>query len=683
MPGSATLGAIYVDYRARNAEFLRRSQQTQRQLRQVRGSMRRLQRRSQALTQTLTRLGVALAGGIGVTAAVVAFSRLGRTAGEYGARLVEVSAAVGTTVDDLQLLRRVLLANGVAIEQSDKAFVRLNRAFAEAEFLETYARAFRAIGVDVEALRASGAGLPQVLSAVANGFQRTGDSARIAYAAQQLFGRQGAFIANSLRAGGDELERQIELQREFGALTQEQAVRLKALSQTYADTAEAVQVASSQLAADNAELYASVNRLVGSAKVGGLRLLVEETERVIRQYTLLAGLTDIFEGAVRRTQTTIRGGIPVETTALDFGRIAENVRAAYDRAADPDLLADLFGELDTDASTLAFGDVEATQQITAALERQLVLAENLRTQSDGIAQSLHDRIDALRIEQQLAAEQVSGDGLSRRREQLEAISELVRTERDRRLEVEVIERRIATARQIVIEAQAAQDVVAEERAAKLIEAQERQLVLAEQQLVVARDRLAAQDQYVDALRRVQAEEAALEEASRSAAARVERLTSVATGIGDAFGAFAGDAIRGFDDIGRAAEALARRILDSLIEVLVVRQISNAVSGALLGGVPTFAEGGLARQGLAVVGERGPELVDFRAPGRVYSAEDLRAAVGGAGGVSVTYAPVIQSTDSDQVRRVLLESYPHFEQSVRAGLARDARRPSTFRRAIRG
>ncbi|MBB4265195.1 hypothetical protein [Roseospira visakhapatnamensis] len=42
----------------------------------------------------------------------------------------------------------------------------------------------------------------------------------------------------------------------------------------------------------------------------------------------------------------------------------------------------------------------------------------------------------------------------------------------------------------------------------------------------------------------------------------------------------------------------------------------------------FAAGGLAPPGWALVGEEGPELVDFHAPARVYTAEQTRAALGG-------------------------------------------------------
>src|SRR5690606_35338873 len=45
-------------------------------------------------------------------------------------------------------------------------------------------------------------------------------------------------------------------------------------------------------------------------------------------------------------------------------------------------------------------------------------------------------------------------------------------------------------------------------------------------------------------------------------------------------------------------------------------------------IPRFAAGGLARRGWAIVGEEGPELVNFTAPGRVYTAEQTRRMLAG-------------------------------------------------------
>src|SRR5699024_10716780 len=49
-------------------------------------------------------------------------------------------------------------------------------------------------------------------------------------------------------------------------------------------------------------------------------------------------------------------------------------------------------------------------------------------------------------------------------------------------------------------------------------------------------------------------------------------------------------------------------------------------------IPAFAKGGLARKGWALVGEEGPELVNFSNPGRVYTASETAEAL------SLTSAP---------------------------------------------
>jgi len=48
-------------------------------------------------------------------------------------------------------------------------------------------------------------------------------------------------------------------------------------------------------------------------------------------------------------------------------------------------------------------------------------------------------------------------------------------------------------------------------------------------------------------------------------------------------------------------------------------------------IPGFARGGLARPGLAIVGEEGPELVRFNKPGFVHTASQTRSMLSGAGG----------------------------------------------------
>lgn len=107
------------------------------------------------------------------------------------------------------------------------------------------------------------------------------------------------------------------------------------------------------------------------------------------------------------------------------------------------------------------------------------------------------------------------------------------------------------------------------------------------------------------------------------------------------------------------------------------------NGGILANAGRFAAGGLA-DGLSFVGEQGPELVDFRNPARVYSNADLTRALGSeTGGIVLNFNPTIQSSDGPGVRKALFEVLPRFEESLRNSLRQDAKRPSSFRNALRG
>lgn len=149
----------------------------------------------------------------------------------------------------------------------------------------------------------------------------------------------------------------------------------------------------------------------------------------------------------------------------------------------------------------------------------------------------------------------------------------------------------------------------------------------------------------------------------------------------------------FEDGKQVFRSFVQTVISEIIRVLVVRQILGAIFGAAGGGFNSasllgtsdfqgFHQGGLAQRGFAVVGERGPELVDFRRPSRVYSNEDLAGAIGTRGGQSFTYAPVIQTSDAAAVRREVARAYPSFVQGVKSELSADASdRSSRFRQSF--
>jgi hypothetical protein len=69
--------------------------------------------------------------------------------------------------------------------------------------------------------------------------------------------------------------------------------------------------------------------------------------------------------------------------------------------------------------------------------------------------------------------------------------------------------------------------------------------------------------------------------------------------------------------------MASVLQNSLNQVDAQRELIRS-----LGGIPAFAKGGNYAGGLALVGEEGPELINFKAPGMVYNAKQTQAIMGG-------------------------------------------------------
>lgn len=123
----------------------------------------------------------------------------------------------------------------------------------------------------------------------------------------------------------------------------------------------------------------------------------------------------------------------------------------------------------------------------------------------------------------------------------------------------------------------------------------------------------------------------------------------------------------FDDL---FKSLANSILNTMMKVIMQGLIMNAILG--IGGkgvgsangisgfnfytdmsgwealkLPTHAKGGRA-EGWAIVGEKGPELVDFSQPGRVYTAEQTAKALNGSNSLN-NVKVVIENKTGQQVK----------------------------------
>ncbi|MGY3575291.1 hypothetical protein [Bradyrhizobium sp. USDA 4504] len=141
----------------------------------------------------------------------------------------------------------------------------------------------------------------------------------------------------------------------------------------------------------------------------------------------------------------------------------------------------------------------------------------------------------------------------------------------------------------------------------------------------------------------------------------EALREISNTVSNSLTSGLADLIDGTKSAGDAFASMAKSIIRSIEEVIVKQAIVAPLMRSLgLGGggslIPAFADGGVAPGGLALVGERGPELVNLPRGSRVFPnhvsaamARDISGAAGsGSDGAmvnssSVTVAPTINVT----------------------------------------
>jgi hypothetical protein len=127
--------------------------------------------------------------------------------------------------------------------------------------------------------------------------------------------------------------------------------------------------------------------------------------------------------------------------------------------------------------------------------------------------------------------------------------------------------------------------------------------------------------------------------AQQAAAVTQAIMNTATGVASA--------------IGMAWLWPFNFVLAGIIGALGAVQVGLIASQPM----PAFASGGLAQPGLALVGERGPEVVQFERSARVYSNEDSRAMFGGSGPQMNNYfGDVHNDTDTDRASAIIAAQY---------------------------
>src|SRR5690606_26888393 len=102
----------------------------------------------------------------------------------------------------------------------------------------------------------------------------------------------------------------------------------------------------------------------------------------------------------------------------------------------------------------------------------------------------------------------------------------------------------------------------------------------------------------------------------------------------------------FKAVGNVFKDVARQILADLLRLSIQQAITKPLANALFGGVPGFATGTrFAPGGLALVGERGPELINLPRGSRVFPNGQTRDMLSSGGGNAFTWNVFAQDANS--------------------------------------
>ena len=591
-----------------------------------------------------------------------------RAALNASTELVEMSRATGIAVERLQLLGRVAEGDGVAVETFNRQLARLNRTIGEArQGVGEAVDAFEALDLDPTRFENAGDALDVVVDALS----RIGNDAERAALAQDLFGRGIERLLPVLARGSDELRQQESGFARYGVVSQEAAEANKALVQTFTNVGTAVSASlqnalgfvsrnlfgltgaadaargASDRAASSfdslkesaAAAADSVNSLSGALNASAMESELEKTQA--RYTALLERRNDALD---KLAETNVRMRRLEEETSRRFGTLT--------RPMSPEDRADVMelGALRVQAESLT-AELALLEPEIAAVGRRI---EELTADSDAWMEAFEPW--SLAVHEAALLNRDFSESLKRLAADTDAAIESLR----RGLEARRFLRDERRAFNNFLQSTTANYEDAIVRVAK---ADERRNAAMLQTL---------QRQYAETL------------ASQEA---------VLSPLRGAFSDFARTAITDISSVGDAFGNLARRIADIAIELLIVKPLIESIFGApggagglfgrlFGGGLPQgFARGGLA-SGLAVVGERGPELVDFRTPARVYSAGDTAGLLGGER-VVVQQNMTFNGVEEAGLRAAAADIAIATAAAVTSQMRTNMRRPSATRRDIAG
>ena len=287
-----------------------RSERSGRGVRGLGTDAERAGRKAKTASRGFAALKVGIAGLV-AGASIGAFTRIVTEAADFGAALVEVSAVAGTTVEQLQELRRAFGEDGAAADLVDKSIIKLNTSLSRAvQGTEGYAEIFMRLGVaatdSTGGIRSASDVLDDLAGTLnASNFRQHQADLELVFGARGLLGLSAALLRS-----GDDFDAARARAAEFGVVTAGQAASLKDLSQTLADLSQTFKTQLAVAVSENVQglqdflnvLITTVSFIgnVGSFLSGNIDIFGNLTERGMAAAAAAAGRPPCSSELVRQ-----------------------------------------------------------------------------------------------------------------------------------------------------------------------------------------------------------------------------------------------------------------------------------------------------------------------------------------------------------------------------------------------
>ena len=675
MAGEVRAGTVRIDVAGNSSRFTRTLRQSGESVRAYGRRVKRLERQSRALNRAV-RSGInrlssyrSVVAGLAVGGALAYIVR--QQAG-LGAAIQETSEQLGISAERWQVLGQIFEADGTTSERLRRSVTQLNRAVVEAaRGSETYARAFRVLGIDAREFIASGRDSYDLLRQIASQIQTVESQTVRQGIFADLFGtRAGGALLVTLQRGTQAYDAQAASARRVGVVTDANSAALKGLDQSFTDLANRLRTSVQNAIGENAERLERLLDLIGDRAPAAVETGARAVTFLGDNFGLLArGLAaaiGIRAGTGLLQFLTLIAAAPagVITAAGSLGVFAGGVLIAGNAIAEVLRIIELAGPSDASirdryAATLnRLTDPTAVNVQTEAIRR----LENEYGSIQRVLEEVDDPDSGTFRAAALRADEISAR-LRRLREGPQPFTpppEAPEFARPPPIDPALYTKPAAEV--IAAHHRAALTItntyeIAQARLAVLIQAARVQAAAAREELLITdvptsefarRAVVDIENSIADAQARQNAE---LGESIR----RAERFNGAIRQTADTAGEMLLTFIRAGNSLGdavRQARDLAAALAADLFRQLILQPVSDAIA-ARISPIPERQHGGPAF-GPTIVGEHERELAIFRQPAQVYSGADTRRILGNQGG-GLTFAPVIQTSDRAAIRQGLAEA----------------------------